>query len=175
MKRVPTGNFLKISGLPLTGQLTANAQGIPLGAFSFPAILRAVCNIRRHAGDVSVLQPCPFGVLKSCRKNRPLSFGRKLRSAVLPECRIYQWVIQNLPSSRPTRITSPNVVRSEAGSPGAMSGPVSTAYPFRRTTTERILRRGLRLMSCLVHAEARREADCLRYGGDLLSMWRHHS
>jgi hypothetical protein len=130
MKRVPTGIFLRISRLPLTGQLTANAQGIPLGAFSFPAVLRAVCNIRRHAGDVSVLQPCPFGVLKSCRKNRPLSFGRKLRSAVLWECRIYQWVIQHLPSSQPTRITSPNVVRSEAGSPGAMSGPIPTAYPI---------------------------------------------
>ncbi len=74
------------------------------------------------------------------------------------------------PESRPQTWFVPKPVRPEQ-----CRAPFRPRTPFRRTTTERLLRRGLRLMSCLVHAEARREADCLRYGGDLLSMWRHHS
>ncbi len=47
--------------MPLTGKLTKNAESIPLGVFSFSPVFRAVCDIRRHAGDVSVSRPSLSG------------------------------------------------------------------------------------------------------------------
>lgn len=71
LKRVPTGNFLKISGLPLTGKFTKNAESIPLGVSSFPPVFRAVFDMLRHAVDVSVLLPSLSGDWFSDRELQP--------------------------------------------------------------------------------------------------------
>ena len=65
-----SGSFSIRSERPLTDQLTQNAASIPPGVFSFPAVFRAVYDIRRHAADVSVSRPS----LSGCGRDR--SSGR---------------------------------------------------------------------------------------------------